>query len=122
MLQYTSGSTANPVVVLSVRNVQKMSTKLSVTGFSCEGRRAEAQLGRFVVPLYHDMGLMVGLFYSVVCRMSVILTSPRAFVVSLPDGCDCLLNLPGAIFGHAPTSHSIWRVFKTPKRLWRGWI
>lgn len=81
-LQYTSGSTANPRgVVLSMRNVTENVDQIIRNYFRHEG--GAPRLPSSVVswlPLYHDMGLMVGLFIPLFVGCPVILTSPEAFI------------------------------------------
>lgn len=81
-LQYTSGSTANPRgVVLSMRNVTENVDQIIRNYFRHEG--GALRLPSSVVswlPLYHDMGLMVGLFIPLFVGCPVILTSPEAFI------------------------------------------
>ncbi|MCX0053517.1 fatty-acid--AMP ligase FAAL30/FadD30, partial [Escherichia coli] len=81
-LQYTSGSTANPRgVVLSMRNVTENVDQIIRNYFRHEG--GAPRLPSLVVswfPLYHDMGLMVGLFIPLFVGCPVILTSPEAFI------------------------------------------
>lgn len=81
-MQYTSGSTANPRgVVLSMRNVTENVDQIIRNYFRHEG--GALRLPSSVVswlPLYHDMGLMVGLFIPLFVGCPVILTSPEAFI------------------------------------------
>lgn len=81
-MQYTSGSTANPRgVVLSMRNVTENVDQIIRNYFRHEG--GAPRLPSSVVswlPLYHDMGLMVGLFIPLFVGCPVILTSPEAFI------------------------------------------
>lgn len=81
-LQYTSGSTGNPRGArISLENVEINFRQIAKAAFPYKG--TEVSLPRSTVswlPLYHDMGLMVGLFIPVYCACPSYFMSPAAFV------------------------------------------
>lgn len=75
-IQYTSGSSKKPKgVVLSDKNIQHNSTLVGqLWGFN-----TDTVMGSWL-PHYHDMGLMGGIFYSILNGGSLVFMSPMAFV------------------------------------------
>jgi len=80
-LQYTSGSTRAPAgVIVSHKNVLKNVTQ-SMRGYF--GDPANTPAGSTVVswlPLYHDMGLILGICAPMVAGRSAVLMSPMSFL------------------------------------------
>src|SRR5271163_4339398 len=79
-LQYTSGSTRTPAgVVVSHKNVIANVTQAFSDYFGLDG---EVPPGTVVswLPLYHDMGLILGVCIPVVAGRSAILLSPMSFL------------------------------------------
>ncbi|MHB1809002.1 MAG: AMP-binding protein [Solirubrobacteraceae bacterium] len=76
LLQYTSGSTADPRgVMLSNTNVLKnVAAIIDLAAGSTKDR------GVFWLPPYHDMGLIGGIFTSLICGTETTLMSPVAFL------------------------------------------
>jgi acyl-CoA synthetase (AMP-forming)/AMP-acid ligase II len=76
-LQYTSGSTGNPKgVAVTHRNV---CANLHVTGQAAKISRQDRVISW--LPLYHDMGLVGGMLWSLFFHVPLILMSPVAFLL-----------------------------------------
>lgn len=81
-LQYTSGSTANPRgAIISPDNVLANLQHVEQSYF-IDDKGNVKQPGSVVswLPLYHDMGLMVGIFMPIFFRCPAILMSPASFI------------------------------------------
>jgi fatty acid CoA ligase FadD28 len=81
-LQYTSGSTRTPAgVMVSNKNVFANFEQIMSDFFPAEG--GVAPPGATVVswlPLYHDMGLLIGVIMSILAGMRTVLSSPAGFL------------------------------------------
>jgi long-chain fatty acid adenylase/transferase FadD26 len=100
-LQYTSGSTRAPAgVIVSHKNVIANVTQ-SLYGYF--GDLAKVPTGRVVswLPLYHDMGLILGICAPMVAGRSAVLLSPMAFL-RRPVRWMQLLAASGRCFSAAP--------------------
>jgi long chain fatty acid CoA FadD26 len=100
-LQYTSGSTRTPAgVVVSHRNVIANVTQ-SLYGYF--GDPAKIPTGSVVswLPLYHDMGLILGICAPLVAGRSAVLMSPMSFLCR-PARWMQLLATTGGFFSAAP--------------------
>lgn len=51
------------------------------------------------LPLYHDMGLILGICAPLVARRRAMLMSPMSFCAVRPAGCNCLPPAAGAFCG-----------------------
>ncbi len=80
-LQYTSGSTRTPAgVMVSSRNVFANFKQIMADFFAPEGGIAPANMTSVSwLPLYHDMGLQMGIIMPILAGMPVVLTSPMGF-------------------------------------------
>lgn len=82
LLQYTSGSTRTPAgVVVSHKNIQTNCIQMWATYFEEYG--GVAPLDTTLVswlPLFHDMGLALGIISPVLLGLHTVLTSPVAFL------------------------------------------
>ncbi|WP_290060842.1 fatty acyl-AMP ligase, partial [Amycolatopsis solani] len=93
-LQYTSGSTRAPAgVVLTHRNV------LANARQACAAYGAEARTTSTVswLPLFHDMGLILGIGAPMVAGMASVLMDPLAFLERPARWLQALSASPGAI-------------------------
>jgi long chain fatty acid CoA FadD26 len=100
-LQYTSGSTRAPTgVIVSHKNVIANVTQ-SLYGYF--GDPAKVPTGTVVswLPLYHDMGLILGICAPMVAGRSAVLLSPMAFL-RRPARWMQLLATSGRCFSAAP--------------------
>ncbi|BBX97572.1 long-chain-fatty-acid--AMP ligase FAAL26/FadD26 [Mycobacterium lacus] len=100
-LQYTSGSTRTPAgVVVSHKNVIANVTQ-SLYGYF--GDPAKLPTGTVVswLPLYHDMGLILGICAPMVAGRSAVLMSPMSFL-RRPASWMRLLATSGRCFSAAP--------------------
>ncbi|WP_176562085.1 AMP-binding protein [Mycolicibacterium palauense] len=81
-LQYTSGSTRQPAgVVITHQNVLVNVDQLVTDYFeACPDGAPEDTTVVSWLPLYHDMGLIIGLFTPLVLGRSAVLMSPVAFM------------------------------------------
>ncbi len=81
-LQYTSGSTRTPAgVIVSNKNVIANVTQSMYAYFGDPAQiPADLTLTSWL-PLYHDMGLILGLFAPLVAQRSAVLMSPMSFLV-----------------------------------------
>ncbi|MBL8952377.1 MAG: fatty acyl-AMP ligase [Myxococcaceae bacterium] len=76
-IQYTSGSTGNPKGVL-------LTHKNLCSNIHAAGQASKINSNDVTVswlPLYHDMGLIGGLLFSIYWRIPVVLMSPTAFLM-----------------------------------------
>ncbi len=97
-LQYTSGSTRRPAgVVISHGNVMSNAEQL-IAGYDLNRQRSQSVIW---LPLYHDMGLMVGLIGPLVAGMRSVITDPLAFIQRPVRWLRLLSDHPGA-FTAAP--------------------
>ncbi len=81
-LQYTSGSTRQPAgVVVTHKNILVNVQQLLTDYFEAcpDGPPADTTVVSWL-PLYHDMGLVVGAFSSILLRRPAVLMSPIAFM------------------------------------------
>jgi acyl-CoA synthetase (AMP-forming)/AMP-acid ligase II len=77
LIQYTSGSTGNPKgVLLTHANV---TSNVHCIGLAMHISRDDAVASW--LPLYHDMGLIGAMFFSVYWRLKLVLMSPTAFLL-----------------------------------------
>jgi fatty-acyl-CoA synthase len=77
LIQYTSGSTGNPKgVLLTHANV---TANIHAAGLASRVSRSDSMSSW--LPLYHDMGLVGGLLFSIYWRMRLVLMSPTAFLM-----------------------------------------
>ncbi|MCR6485181.1 fatty acyl-AMP ligase [Amycolatopsis sp. OK19-0408] len=93
-LQYTSGSTRSPAgVVLTHRNV------LANARQACAAYGAEARTTSTVswLPLFHDMGLILGIGAPMIAGMASVLMDPLAFLERPARWLRALSASPGAI-------------------------
>lgn len=97
-LQYTSGSTRTPAgVVISHGNVMSNAAQL-IAGYDLDRQRSQSVIW---LPLYHDMGLMVGVIGPLVAGMRSVITDPLAFIQRPVRWLRLLSEHPGA-FTAAP--------------------
>ncbi len=76
LIQYTSGSTGNPKgVVLTHRS---LTANIHAIGQSVEVRPGDVVVSW--LPLYHDMGLIGTLLFSIYWQLPLVMMSPRAFL------------------------------------------
>jgi long-chain fatty acid adenylase/transferase FadD26 len=79
-LQYTSGSTRTPAgVVVSHRNVIANVTQVFSDYFGDPGKVPSGTVVSWL-PLYHDMGLILGICVPMVAERSAVLLSPMSFL------------------------------------------
>jgi long-chain fatty acid adenylase/transferase FadD26 len=79
-LQYTSGSTRTPAgVVVSHRNVIANVTQVFSDYFGDPGKVPSGTVVSWL-PLYHDMGLILGICVPMVAERSAVLVSPMSFL------------------------------------------
>jgi len=81
-LQYTSGSTRTPAgVMVSNKNVFANFEQIMGDFFVHEGGVAPADLTvASWLPLYHDMGLLMGIIMPILAGLPTVITSPVAFL------------------------------------------
>ena len=81
-LQYTSGSTRAPAgVTVSNKNVFGNFEQIMGDFFSVEGGVAPADLTAVTwLPLYHDMGLLLGIIMPILAGVPTVITSPMGFL------------------------------------------
>ncbi|MGO9734805.1 AMP-binding protein, partial [Mycobacterium sp.] len=81
-LQYTSGSTRTPAgVMVSNRNVFANFEQIVSDFFGPEGRVPPSDLNVVSwLPLYHDMGLLIGVIMPILVGRPTIMTSPAGFL------------------------------------------
>jgi len=81
-LQYTSGSTRTPAgVMVSNRNVFANFEQIMSDFFAAEGRVPPSDLNVVSwLPLYHDMGLLIGVIMPILVGRPTIMTSPAGFL------------------------------------------
>lgn len=81
-LQYTSGSTRTPAGVgISNKNVFANFTQMIADFFYCEGGVVPSDLSIVSwLPLYHDMGLLLGAIMPILVGVPTVLTSPVGFL------------------------------------------
>jgi long chain fatty acid CoA FadD26 len=101
-LQYTSGSTRTPAgVIISHTNVIANVTQ-SMYAFFGEPAQMPANLTLTSwLPLYHDMGLILGLCAPLITKRSAVLMSPMSFLVR-PARWINMLATSGPCFSAAP--------------------
>jgi acyl-CoA synthetase (AMP-forming)/AMP-acid ligase II len=93
-LQYTSGSTRSPAgVVLTHRNVLA-NARQACTAYGVESRTTSAVSW---LPLFHDMGLILGIGAPVVGGMASVLMDPLAFIERPGRWLRALSASPGGI-------------------------
>jgi fatty acid CoA ligase FadD28 len=80
-LQYTSGSTRTPAgVMVSNKNVFANFKQIMADFFAPEGGVPPGDIGVVSwLPLYHDMGLQLGIIVPILAGMPTLLTSPMGF-------------------------------------------
>ena len=76
-IQYTSGSTGNPKGVLLTH--KNLCSNIHAVGQAVKIRSTDVTASW--LPLYHDMGLIGGLLFSIYWRIPVVLMSPTAFLM-----------------------------------------
>lgn len=97
-LQYTSGSTRNPAgVQLTHRNIVTNARQIAA-GHALE---PGVRTGVSWLPLFHDMGLLLGAAGSAVLRVPVVLMDPLAFVMDPTRWLRAIAEVPSA-FTAAP--------------------
>ena len=81
-LQYTSGSTRTPAgVMITDKNILTNFKQINADVFSDHGGLAPPDTGIVSwLPLYHDMGLYMGIILPVVNGFRTVLTSPASFL------------------------------------------
>ncbi len=81
-LQYTSGSTRTPAgVMVSNRNVFANFEQIMSDFFAAEGRVPPSDLNVVSwLPLYHDMGLLIGVIMPILVGRPTIMSSPAGFL------------------------------------------
>ncbi len=81
-LQYTSGSTRTPAgVMVSNRNVFANFEQIMSDFFAAEGGVPPSDLNVVSwLPLYHDMGLLIGVIMPILVGRPTIMTSPAGFL------------------------------------------
>jgi acyl-CoA synthetase (AMP-forming)/AMP-acid ligase II len=93
-LQYTSGSTRSPAgVVLTHRNVLA-NARQACTAYGAESRTTSTVSW---LPLFHDMGLILGIAAPMVAGMASVLMDPLAFLERPSRWLRALSASPGAI-------------------------
>jgi acyl-CoA synthetase (AMP-forming)/AMP-acid ligase II len=81
-LQYTSGSTRTPAgVMVSTRNVFANFEQIMSDFFAAEGGVPPSDLNVVSwLPLYHDMGLLIGVIMPILAGLPTIMSSPAGFL------------------------------------------
>jgi long chain fatty acid CoA FadD26 len=102
-LQYTSGSTRQPAgVVVTHKNLLTNVGQLVPDYFEAWGKVPPPDTAVVSwLPLYHDMGLAIGVFYAIATGRPVVLMSPVAFLQK-PARWMQLLATNGSTFTAAP--------------------
>src|SRR3984893_10168211 len=81
LLQYTSGSTRSPAaVVVTHKNILANVQQVRADYFEAEGKVPPDTTTVSWLPLYHDMGLLVGITGALVIGLHSVLMSPMAFL------------------------------------------
>ena len=84
MLQYTSGSTRSPAaVVVTHKNILANVQQVRVDYFEVEGAIPPSDTTLLSwLPVYHDMGLLLGITGDLTMGLHSVLMSPMAFLQS----------------------------------------
>ena len=81
LLQYTSGSTRSPAaVVVTHKNILANVQQVRADYFEAEGKVPPDTTTVSWLPLYHDMGLLVGITGALVIGLHSVLMTPMAFL------------------------------------------
>ena len=102
-LQYTSGSTRTPAgVVVSHKNIQVNCEQIMAAYYEADGGMAPPDTTVVSwLPLFHDMGLILGIAFPVLWGFRTVLTSPPSFLQRPARWMQMLASNPHA-FSAAP--------------------
>src|SRR5271166_3018357 len=102
-LQYTSGSTRTPAgVVVSHKNIQVNCEQIMAAYYEADGGMAPPDTTVVSwLPLFHDMGLILGIAFPVLWGFPTVLTSPPSFLQRPARWMQMLASNPHA-FSAAP--------------------